>query len=69
LITQQNLVNARTALISAQHDRIVSSFSLLAAIGRLSPAVLALPTEIYDPRVHYHQIRDAWIGVRTPTGN
>jgi outer membrane protein len=69
LITQQNLVNARTALISAQHDRIVSSFSLLAAIGRLSPAVLALPTEIYDPQVHYRQIRDAWIGVRTPTGN
>jgi outer membrane protein len=69
LITQQNLVNARTALISAQHDRVVSSFSLLAAVGLLSPALLALPTELYDPQVHYQQVRDAWIGVRTPTGN
>jgi len=23
---------------------------------------------IYDPQVHYQQVRDAWIGVRTPEG-
>ena len=69
LITQQNLVNARTALIVTQHDRVVSSYNLLAAVGRLSPSVLGLPTQIYDPQVHYQQIRDAWIGVRTPSGN
>ena len=23
--------------------------------------------QIYDPQVHYQQVRDAWIGVRTPT--
>jgi outer membrane protein len=68
LIVQQNLVNARTALITAQHDRVVSSFNLLAATGRLSPTQLALPTEIYDPGLHYQQIRDAWVGVRTPQG-
>ena len=68
LITQQNLVNARTALIVSQHDRVVSSYAVLAAVGRLSPSVLALPTQIYDPQVHYLQVRDAWIGVRTPTG-
>jgi outer membrane protein len=22
----------------------------------------------YDPSVHYHQVRDSWIGVRTPDG-
>jgi outer membrane protein len=68
LITQQNLVNARSALILAQHDRIVSSYALLAAVGGLSPAVLGLPTEVYDPQVHYRQVRDAWVGVRTPSG-
>jgi outer membrane protein len=41
---------------------------LLSAIGRLSPVVLGLPTELYDPRVHYQQVRDSWIGVRTPDG-
>jgi outer membrane protein len=68
LITQQNLVNARSSLVVAQHDRVVSSYSLLAATGRLSPAVLSLPTLIYDPMVHYQQIRDAWIGLRAPSG-
>jgi outer membrane protein len=68
LITQQNLVNARTSLIQAQHDRVVSSYALLAAVGRLSPDVMGLPTQIYDPQIHYQQIRDAWIGVRTPDG-
>jgi outer membrane protein len=69
LQAQQVLVNARITLITAQHDRIVASYSLVAAVGRLSPTVLKLPTEIYDPQVHYQQVRDNWVGVRTPTGN
>ncbi len=68
LNAQQALVNARVSLIVAQHDRIVASYSLLSAVGRLSAAVLRLPVSIYDPSVHYHQVRDAWIGVRTPDG-
>ena len=68
LITQQNLVNARTSLITTQHDRVVSSYALLAAIGRLSPGVLGLATQIYDAQTHYQQVRDTWIGVRTPSG-
>jgi outer membrane protein len=43
-------------------------YTLLAAVGRLSPEVMGLKTEIYDARVHYHQVRDKWIGVRTPDG-
>jgi len=68
LNAQQALVNARVALVTAQHDRVVASYSVLSAIGRLSPQVLNLPTTIYDPSVHYHQIRDSWAGVRTPDG-
>jgi outer membrane protein len=30
--------------------------------------VLGLGTTVYDPSVHYHQVRDAWTGVRTPDG-
>jgi outer membrane protein len=68
LNAQQALVSARTALVTAQHDRIVASYAVLAAVGSLSPQVLGLHVEIYDPTVHYHQVRDAWIGVRTPDG-
>jgi outer membrane protein len=68
LNAQQALVNARVALVTAQHDRVVASYSVLSTIGRLSPQVLNLPTTVYDPSVHYHQVRDSWAGVRTPDG-
>ena len=68
LNAQQALVNARVSLITAQHDRVVASYSLLSAVGRLSAQTLALPVAIYDPVVHYQQVRDAWIGLRNPDG-
>ena len=66
--SQQALVNARVALVTAQHDRVVASYAVLSAVGRLSPIVLKLPTTTYDPSVHYQQVRDSWAGVRTPDG-
>ena len=68
LNAQQELVNARVSLVSAQRDRVVASFTLLAAVGRLSPQVLGLRVPTYDSGVHYHQVRDTWAGVRTPDG-
>jgi outer membrane protein len=68
LNAQQALVNARIALVTAQHDRVVASYSVLQAIGRLSPQVLSLNTSTYDPTVHYHQVRDSWFGMRAPDG-
>jgi outer membrane protein len=68
LNAQQVLVNARVALVTAQHDRVVASYSLLSAVGRLSPQVLGLNVSVYDAKVHYHQVRDSWAGVRTPDG-
>jgi len=35
LNAQQELVNARTASVTAQHDRVVASYSLLGAVGEL----------------------------------
>jgi outer membrane protein len=68
LNAQQALVNARVALVTAQHDRVVASYNVLQAVGRLSPQVLNLQTLTYDPSVHYQQVRDSWFGVRTPDG-
>ena len=68
LNAQQELVNARVSLVSAQRDRVVASFTLLAAVGRLSPQILGLRVPTYDSGVHYHQVRDTWAGVRTPDG-
>jgi outer membrane protein len=69
LNAQQALVNARVALVTAQHDRVVASYSTLNSIGRLSPQILNLPTITYDASVHYQQVRDSWGGLRTPDGH
>ena len=68
LNAQQELVNARVSLVTAQRDRVVASYTLLGAAGRLSAQVLGLAVPIYDPVTHYHQVRDSWVGVRTPDG-
>ena len=68
LNAQQALVNARVALVIAQRDRVVASYTLLASVGRLAPQVLALRVPVYEPQVHYEQVRDSWAGVRTPDG-
>jgi outer membrane protein len=66
LISQQTLVTAQIARANAKHDRIVGSYAVLAGIGGLSPITLGLQTMVYDPSVHYHQVRDSWIGIRGP---
>src|SRR5262249_4617630 len=68
LNAQQELVNARVALVTAQRDRVVASYTVLAAVGSLSPQILGLPVGAYDLVTHYHQVRDHWIGVRMPDG-
>ena len=68
LNAQQELVNARVALVTAQHDRVVASYSLLSSVGGLSVQQLGLKTSVYDPMVHYQQVRDRWGGLRTPDG-
>jgi len=68
LNAQQELVNARVALVTAQHDRVVASYTLLAAVGGLSMQRLGLNVSVYDPQVHYQQVRDAWFGLRAPDG-
>ena len=68
LNSQQDLTSARSRLILAQHDRVIASYTLLSAVGRLDVRTLNLNTPDYLPEAHYHQVRDAWHGVRTPSG-
>lgn len=68
LNSQQELLVARSNLVTAQRDRVVASYNVLASIGRLSAQTLALKTEIYTPKVHYDQVRNKWIGTTTPDG-
>jgi len=62
LDAEQELLDARVALVVADRDEYVAGFNLLAAIGRLSAQQLALPVAYYDPEAHYRNVRDQWYG-------
>ena len=69
LNAQQTLLNSRVSLIGAQRDQVVNSYQLLSSIGRLSAPTLGLRVVAYDPTIHFDQVKDKWIGTRTPDGN
>ncbi len=68
LNAQQELLNARIGLLVAQRERVVASYAVLAAMGRLSIDVLRLGEALYDPAIHYEQVKDLWGGTSTPDG-
>jgi len=68
LNAQQALLNARVALVISQRDRVVASYALLGAIGRLTAQEIGLDVAFYDPNVHYEQVKTKWFGVETPDG-
>ncbi|MGH6841518.1 MAG: TolC family protein, partial [Methylocella sp.] len=68
LFQQQKLLDARVVLVTAQRDRVVASYAVMAAIGRLSAENLNLNVTQYDPTIHFDQVKDKWIGLRTPDG-
>jgi outer membrane protein len=68
LNAQQDLTAANARLILAQRDRVVASYALLSAMGRLEHRRLGLPTPDYDSMTHYQQVRDLPYGPNTPAG-
>ena len=68
LNAQQTLLNARVQLVSAEHDQVVNTYSLLSSVGRLSTANLGIALAQYDPKVHFDQVKNKWFGLRTPDG-
>ncbi len=69
LNAEQELLNARVSLVSAERDRVVASYALLSAIGRLSAGTLGLAVREYNVEQNYEAVRDRWFGLRTPSGN
>ncbi len=65
---QTALITAQSNLVNAERSRVVGSFQLVAAVGRLDASHLRLKVGVYDPREHYEAVKDKWIGLRTPDG-
>lgn len=68
LNAHQALLSSRIQLVTAQSDRVVASYAVMAAVGLLSAQKLGLSAPIYDPKFHYDQTKSRFVGVETPDG-
>ncbi|MFD1341439.1 TolC family outer membrane protein [Litorisediminicola beolgyonensis] len=59
LDAEQELLDARTTLISATVDEYLAAYNVLAAIGQLTAEDLRLPVQRYDPTEYYKLVKDA----------
>ncbi|HRK19976.1 MAG TPA: TolC family outer membrane protein [Hyphomicrobiaceae bacterium] len=63
LNAEQELLNAEVALVTTRRNIVVAGHALLAAIGRLNIQEIGSADTVYDPEVHYHEVRRQWRGV------
>lgn len=63
LNAEQVLLNAQVAVVTDKHNIAVAAYSVLAAEGRLNISELGGVEKIYDPEMHYHEIRRQWWGI------
>ncbi|MDK1388140.1 outer membrane channel protein TolC [Sinorhizobium sp. 8-89] len=68
LDSQQDVLDAQEALAGAQRDAVVASYSLLAAMGRLTVKTQGLAVAEYRSEEHYEAVKDKWFGLRTVDG-
>ena len=62
LDAEQESLNAKVSLVTAQTNLVLARFQVLQAIGRLNAKDLALNVPLYDPAQHYNEVRNKWWG-------
>lgn len=68
LDAEQELLDAKVALVRSERDELVARFELLSAIGSLTAQELKLPVEAYDAEKNYRDVRGQWFGAGKPEG-
>lgn len=68
LDAEEELYRAQAALARAEAARVLASYRLRAAIGRLTARDLALPVALQDPEAHYRDVSARWWGLGEDVG-
>jgi outer membrane protein len=63
LDAQREYITSQVQLVATERNNIVASYTLLQAIGRLEVAMLGVTGTVYDPEVHYGEVRRKWFGI------
>lgn len=62
LDAEQELLDARVGLVTAQRDQLVASLQLLSSIGQLTAEDLNLSVSVYDAEEHFRDVENTFIG-------
>lgn len=63
LNAEQDLLDARANLVSAEIDEIGASYNILAALGSLTVDHLGLGVQTYDPEAYYDLVKSAPVAI------
>ncbi len=69
LNAEQELLNSRVNLQTDKRNLVVATYALLSQVGRLDAASLGVANEIYDPTLHYEEVRRQWWGLDITHGD
>ena len=59
---QQQLLNSQVTLVQNLSNLVTASYTVAAAIGRLTARDLNLPVPLYDETAYYNAVRNRWAG-------
>ncbi len=62
-------LNSQVDLETTRRNLVVAAYSVLAAMGRLDAAWIGAAAYVYDPNVHYKEVRRKWIGLSITYGD
>jgi outer membrane protein len=63
LNAEQELLNGEVQLATTRRNVVVASYNVLSSVGRLSASDISVTAEVYDPEVHYNEVRRKWFGI------
>lgn len=69
LNAEQELLDSEVNLVTTKRELVVASYNLLSAVGRLGVTDLSLTDTVYDPEVHYFEVRRKWWGISVTYGD
>jgi outer membrane protein len=62
-------LNSQVALETDRRNLIVAAYTVVSAMGRLDAAWIGAAAYVYDPVVHYKEVRRKWLGLSITHGD
>ena len=69
LNAEQEYLNSQVSLETTKRNLVVAAYTVIAAMGRLDAAWIGVAAYVYDPEVHYHEVRNKWFGLSITHGD